>query len=355
MRVSFNESADSSLRYQVSGDTRRLLAVRALNERGQILESGSASWSDVWFGSGVNASVDFYGKVAAAEVVLAESLEPVRYAFRLPGAFPEIDAGAAFPAPPLDVATPETLGSAMRSEPPDVTFHYAQPIATAAAGPAFLALGRMDASSFFGLTAALDVYVPFEFPLDYQLNGATVTLDQAVLSDGTTVDLDLAAPASFEPDGGYWMNGEFQPDENRPWLKGSASWQHADYAHDAPESVRGRVVFRSVRDTAELVAAAGPGTRVSEHGVDLLVSEWREGTLVARVLDGVERIVSITAVDADGNLAGRADGLQIGMDGTEANIDLTALPERLQILVAVETEEFERPFSVSLAQAVADR
>ena len=59
----------------------------------------------------------------------------------------------------------------------------------------------------------------------------------------------------------------------------------------------------------------------------------------------------MTAMDADGNLAGRADGLQIGMDGAEVRIGLTAVPERLKVLVALGTEEYERPFSVALASA----
>ena len=52
LRISFKAASESEISYQLSGDKKRLLAVRGLNDRGQVLESGSSSSSDVWFGSG---------------------------------------------------------------------------------------------------------------------------------------------------------------------------------------------------------------------------------------------------------------------------------------------------------------
>ena len=105
VRVKFRDGSASSLSYQTSGDTRRILEVRALNANGQVLDRGSSMSSGVWFGSGKNVSSDFYGTVAAAEVVLAERFEPVSYQFELPGALPGINSDFPRHLPEATIAT----------------------------------------------------------------------------------------------------------------------------------------------------------------------------------------------------------------------------------------------------------
>ena len=234
VRVKFRDGGTSNLSFQTSGDTRRILDIRGLNANGQVLESGSSMSSDVWFGGGKNVSMEYYGSVAAAEVVLAERFDAVHYRFALPGAFPKISSDFERTVPTQAIATPDAVSAAMEAPAPVVSFEYSTPVATAQAGPAFLALDQIQANPFMGLYTQLEVYVAADMPLDNQLSGATIALDSAELADGSTLDLALSAPVSLRPDGGYWLNGEFQYNEERPWLKGSASFQVAGYEGDTP-------------------------------------------------------------------------------------------------------------------------
>lgn len=348
VRISFKAASESGIDYQLSGDRKRLLAVRALNDRGQVLESGSSSRSDVWFGSGENVSIDYYGTVAAAEVILAETLEPVRYRFRLPGAYPAIDADNLVMERPVEVATASALSRSMSAPAPAVTFDYMQPMSTTSAGPALLSLGQMQASSFMGLTAQMDLYVSNRLPLEYQLNGASIALDEVHFADGTSDQLDLAAPAALEPDGGYWMNGEYQYDENKPWLKSSVYLQDSDYDADMPVAASGRIVFRAVDDAVTVTMLAAPGQRFDEHGIAVEVNEWRKNGLVIDVADGAERVISVTALDADGQPVGRSDGFSVSGSEVSIDVDLNGVPERLELMVALELEEIETPFRIDL-------
>lgn len=348
IRLRFQPGSDTAIAYQVSGDARRLLAVRALNAQGQVLESGSSSWSDSWFGSGESASVEFYGQVAAAEVVLADRLEPIRFAFELTSVYPNVSDRTAMQRPLPSVASPDSLSDIFEAPPPEVTFDFMQPMATTTAGPSTVIMERLQVSPFMGLYAEMQIYVPNQFPLAGQLNGVTILLDRIDLPDGTSVDLGLAAPTSLGADGGYWMNGEFRYDEERPWLKGSVGLQAADYDNEMPGTVHGRTVLRAVEDTTTIEVSPEPGSRMRQHGVDVVVSEWQENTLYLSVIEGVNRIVSVTAVDADGGPAGRAEKLSQSGDETRINIDLTAIPETLQVVAATEIREFETPFTMTL-------
>ncbi len=350
VRLRFRSGSDSAISYEVSGDRRRLLSVRALNANGQVLASGASSWSGGFLGGAENVSADFYGAVAGAEVLLAGELEPIRFPFELSGAFPSVAARAPMGHAPPAMATPEGLSQALAASPPEVTFDFGQPISLTTAGPSTLALERLQVNPFMGLYAEMELFVPLDLPLNGQLNGAAVILDRIVLPDDRSIDLGLAAPASLAADGGFWLNGEYRSDEARPWLKARVGIQAPEYDADLPTSLHGRVVFRAAEDTATAELPTAPGSRLSEHGIDVIVSEWRENTLYLSVRDGADRIVSVVALDADGRPAGRADELAGTAGDARVGIDLTVHPETLRIVAATETREFETPFSMRLEQ-----
>ena len=281
-------------------------------------------------------------------VILAETLEPVRYRFQLPGAYPVIDSDNLVMERPVEVATASALRQSMSATAPAVTFDFMQPMGTTSAGPALISLGQMQASSFMGLTAQMDLYVSNRLPLEYQLNGASIALDEVHFADGSSHPLDLAAPAALEPDGGYWMNGEYQYDESKPWIKGSVYLQDSDYDADMPVAASGRIVYRAVDDTATVTLRAAPGQRADEHGVTVEVSEWRNNALVIDVTAGAARVISVTALDADGQAVGRSDGLSVSGSEISIDVDLNGVPERLELMVALELEEIESAFRIDL-------
>lgn len=346
VRILFQAGSERTISYQSSGDTRRVLAVRALNTKRQVLTNGGSTWGNNWLAGGEHASVDVNGVIAAVEVVLAEELEPLIYSFELPGAYPPIRVDKARNRPPVEAATPNELDTALRLAAPDVTFPYSEPMATVVAGPGLLAVDRLRASSFMGLVVQLDLYVSKEMPLAGQLNGSSIVFDKAELADGREIDLVLSSPVSLAHDGAYWLNGEFTTDPEKPWLKGHATLQMADYDGDTPETISGRIVFRAARETSANSMSVAPGSRLSDHGINVAIAEWRQNNLSLDISNGAERILSIEAFDGAGQLVGRAARIDgSGLEST-ARVELDVRPESLRIFFATQLVEHEVPFSI---------
>ena len=349
VRVRFQAGSERTISYQASGDTRRLLAVRALNAKRQVLTNGGSTWGDNWLAGGVHTSVDVNGLIAAVEVVLAEELEPLSYPFKLPDAYPPISADKARNRPPVEAATPDRLSAALNLAAPEVTFPYSEPMATVVAGPGLLAVDRLQASSFMGLVAQLDLYVSKEMPLAGQLNGSSIVFDKAELADGREIDIVLSSPVSFAHDGAYWMNGKFTTDPEKPWLKGHATLQMADYDGDTPETISGRIVFRAARETSTSSMSVAPGSRFSDHGINAAMAEWGQNGLSLDISSGAERILSIEVFDGEGQLVGRAARIDGSGPESTARVELDGRPESLRIFFATELVEHEVPISVGTA------
>jgi len=346
VRVRFQAGSERSISYQASGDTRRLLSVRALNANHQPLTNGGSMSGENWLAGGEHVSVDINGVITAVEVVLADKLEQLRYSFELPDAYPANRDDKARKRPPVATATPDELDAALSLAAPDVAFPYSKPMATVVAGPGLLAVDRLQASSFMGLVAQLNLFVSNKMPLAGQLNGSSIVIDKAELADGSEIDLALSSAVSLTHDGAYWMNGEFTTDPEKPWLKGRATLQMSDYDGDTPESIDGHIIFRAARGTSTRTMSVAPGTQFSDQGINAAISAWRQNSLSLDISDGAERILSVEAMDGEGQLVGRA--VRIDGSGAEstASIELNGRPESLRIFFATELIEHEFPFSI---------
>lgn len=350
LRIVFRGGSENEISYQLSGDINRLLDVRALNAAGQVLRSGGSSSTGSWFGSGQNASIDIYGTIATVELIVADQTETLTYAFELDSAYPGFDSEFSFPTRAFEVADAQALAGAMQLDAPEPSFDWNQPVATAKAGPVFVAVQDFQASSFMGLYTQLELYVADGIPLADHLNGGAVHLETVALADGSTVPISLSSPVGLSTDGGYWRDGTFVPDPDRPWLKGGANLQFSDYENDMPVTLNGRVVFRAPVETQTSVTAAFPGSRLDQEGVELTVAEWRPGSIEIDIQAGEERILSIEVLDADDNVIGRADNISVGFGSPAAHIsNLRSAPESLRVVIATESAEHDVPFAVDLA------
>ena len=349
LRVRFRGGSASSIGYQVSGDSRRLLDVRALNANGAVLQSGSSMSSSSWFGGGEDVSISIRGTVRAVELIVAEQAQTLTYNFEIPSAYPANNDNFGVPLETLDVARPDAVEASMRLDAPAVSFDWNEPVTSATAGPAFLAINSLEATSYAGLRTRFELYVPNEMPLANHLNGGTVLFETATLADGTSIPLTMDAQLALTAHGGYWSNGEYVPDPDEPWLSAEIDMQMLDYEAETPVSVDGRIVFRAPVDAVTATMSALPGSRLSERGIELVVSEWRPNTIEIDVRAGAERILAITALDAEGNRAGRATSIDGGYDGYEARVgSLKAQPTSLRVLIATDSSEYEVPFSVRM-------
>ena len=83
VRVSFAESEPNEIKYEISGQADRVLAVRALNRDGAYLAPAGSYASGRLLGPGRTVARSFQGTPVAFEVALASGETVVRYPFRL--------------------------------------------------------------------------------------------------------------------------------------------------------------------------------------------------------------------------------------------------------------------------------
>ena len=91
VRIKFADSGKDGIQYEISGQTDRILAVRALNESNQYLRRGMSFASGRLMGPGKTVGVQFAGEPAFVEVVLAREDVSRDYAFSLEEVAPRFD------------------------------------------------------------------------------------------------------------------------------------------------------------------------------------------------------------------------------------------------------------------------
>ncbi len=356
VRVHFDGAGKHTMSYRASGTTERLLAVRALNADGAVLANGGAMWGQSWLGAGEQASVDVQGSIHAIEVFVASALEPRVYPFALTGAFPSMapasNPGSVRLSKPVatTAATPAQLTQAMTQRAPAVTFDYNAPQATATAGPALVAVGDVRSSPYMGLVTQFQVFVPHTLPLSGQLNGATVLVDQVRMADGATLPIAAQSPLQFEPDGGYWSNGEYVSDPKKPWLKSWVTVQAPDYEGATPEALSGRVVFRAASDHLTQTMLATPGASTANAIVEVSVLEWAEGRVVLEVARGAEKLLGVNALTNKGENVTTGMQLTARDDAHRVTVSVSDVPHRLQLNYSSNVKEFEQPFTAALSE-----
>ena len=135
----------------------------------------------------------------------------------------------------------------------------------------------------------------------------------------------------------------FVDDEKHLRLACSQSLELAGFAVDS---------FASAAGALDQVTVQWPGVIVSDvrmagtDGIELMVREWRDNSLSVDILDGADRLVSLTALDEDGQVVGGGVlvlllvGLEHGgRDGSRVHDDGVGVTSH----VALELLDHDRP------------
>ncbi|GGX58227.1 hypothetical protein [Saccharospirillum salsuginis] len=348
VRLHFSESNASTLSYQLSGETHRLLAVRGLNEAGEVLSESSSSWGDNWFGGGKNASISIQGEANQVEVFIATELETVTFPFNLASAYPSMTSDFNTAPPTISPVEANVFERTVEASPPTVEYAFNEPEQEVTTGPGRLAIQRLDVSDFQGLYAQMQLYVPNTLPVAHQLAGAVVTFNTARLPDGRTRALNASTPVALGPDGGYWNNGEFVPDPERPWWRGDATLQLSEYEGEKPTSILGQIRFQAPLAIATEALPTQPGSRWSDGKMAVEVREWRTGEIGLHIDGQTDRLLSVQAFDAVGERVDNDVSLSNGFGEPVLWVKVADRPDRLQLLLAEQRAERSYPFELTL-------
>ncbi|WP_339897005.1 hypothetical protein [uncultured Gilvimarinus sp.] len=349
VRIRFMDAGKHSLQYRVSGDVDKLLHVYAMNKDGKPLSSGSSMWGAAFFGEGQSASVDYHGEIASIKVVLATALEQKRYPFRVSSVWP-VSNGTLFGAKTFPEASVAEVKRALNeAEPPSVSYDWNKPQLETTAGPATLAFQRLDFDGSFGLGVDLGVYLSNQVPLVGPLGAGAVRLIDVQGADSTPQLLDKTSFFAFAHDGGYWMNGEYQPDDEKPWIKGDVTIRDRELKLSALSALRGELLL-NVAEAIQIESLDfDVGAVWEDETLRVQVTKMTVGELMLSYQGEVNRLVAVRALQGDELVSDPAK--MRNWFGEEAiALSIKGQPDTLELQVADSVVSERYPFALDLAE-----
>lgn len=349
VQLRFLSAEPNRLYFQAKGNTAALLQVNALNEDGKVLASINAMRSDNIFDAGKTVSIDYQGKIAAAEIILASKLEQKSYEFSVARLFP--------PAKPFVVEKNEQghLGSnslpALDKETPpnDVVYPFQSPRQTIAAGPALIALNELTISGQqFSLVA--DVYTRNSHPLAGQLGAVRMELSEVEDSAGNLHSINHQAPVAMEYMGGSWVNGKFEPDPGRPWLRGPLEMRERTLEQTDVVALWGKLVFSAAEDPISIKVPFQFGMQWNNTDSVFKLRRWEAGRLVFDVEGSLSGLMAVKALDDMGVVVSQPAELRSNFGKYTLELDVKQIPETIEFNLARTQNTKEYPVEIRVLQ-----
>ncbi|WP_039915190.1 hypothetical protein [Cellvibrio mixtus] len=349
VQIRFLSAGPSRLYFQVSGNTTALLQVNALNEDGKQLASINTMRGENFYDSGKTISIDYQGKIAAAEVVVASKLEQKNYEFSIARIFP--------PAKPFltEKFEPATLKAnglpALEKDTPpnDVVYPYQSPKQTIAAGPALIALNELNVSGQ-QLSLLADVYTRNTHPLTGQLSAVRFVISEIEDSSGNLHSVNYQVPIAMEHMGGGWMNGKYEPDPGRPWLRGQLEIRDRPLAQGDAVALWGKMVFLAMEDPLSVKAPFMFGMEWSNNGSTLKLRRWEAGRLIFDVEGNLPDFMAVKALDESGAVISQPAELRNNLGKITIELDVKQIPETIEFNLARTQKLKEFPLEIRVLQ-----
>lgn len=348
LSVRFLGQRQHSINYRAEGEQGQLLHVAALNGASQPLKSGGAMWAAGLFGSGETATVDYYGQIQAVEVVMADAVDHHRYNFELDGVAiaPEDDGFRR-----TEVPLTQNWQSLFTADAPKVTYSWQEPEHEVDAGPGRVAVYKLRPGNRFGFEMTAEVFMPIKLPATVPLAPARLIVDTLEFTDGQTQKVDLQAASGLQAKGGYWMNGEFQVDEDKPWMSGSFRLADSDLKPtNNLGAISGNLELNFPASVREQSLPFELGQSYEGADFSVQVSQLDRRSVHLSFTGDLSALVKVGAYKGEELISDPAR-LQETFDGYFIVLDWHALPDRLVLTLANEQQTQRFPFRVELEDA----
>lgn len=279
-RIFFKPSAGDTLSYTVSGDEQRILAVRALNKNKQYLSrSSSTSMANIW-GGGRSVSQSYHGEVAFVEVVYAEALSKSTYDVSI-DRFPPYysDEQWVYDHEPVLNSSLDAWNDKYQSVPAlDLTPEnnwLGEQQAQWQDGPFNLALYGLKSSEHWGTSGQLYIKTPVIDELRHNLSALEVFFRYPQVAEngdtGKSYYYQLKAK-------GYYMNGEFIMDKEKPYMEGQLSF-------NLPKPVSSQAQENPVTSINGDIIVHLPLSKHSSNFSDLSIgAQWEDEGVFAKIV-----------------------------------------------------------------------
>lgn len=348
LKLRFLKSNQGKLHYEASGNTDALLYMYAKNEKGLPLASQGASWSDDKVSGKKVVNRDYHGEITSVDIVLVAKSKTLSYEFTLNSVSPEIgNIDYYFPQPSV-VSEGEWTQASEQVAPLITEFGWTKPKSTVTAGTAFLALNDIRFSDSFGFSIAADVYMPFLPKMVNMLGGGELVINEITSNEGLKYPVKYQENFPFSYDGGYYMNGVFKADEERPWLKGSINIKDRELKLAGAESITGTITLQAASELETVRIPANLGESFENEYFNLTFSEWSRNKLNFTINGDFSTLVALQALDREGNVVSQPAQLNSFFGKTQISIEVGAMPAEFELILAKKQQSQEYPFSLDL-------
>ena len=343
LRIKLAESEPGAVKYEISGASDRVLAVRGLNGAGKYLRGAGSYTSNRLLDAGKTVSKSFAGTPAAVEFVIAAEDAVQRYPFEIAPVAPRFDRWD-YPRP-FTVAATST--EAFRQDSANVDLSEAcegRPEDPQLAP--FQVCPQSLAAQWGGLTGQFQVVGPQLPALLGNLSALELRLDSVDAGDTETarVPVDLGQFLRLRETYGSELL------EATPWLQAEAP---EALENTEIRAVQGRLVARLPLDLERLsLPVAELGSRASHaNGLTVRLVGFWNGSLQLDVSGPRERIVQFVPRDAAGQ-ALAVNNARLDATGEpghwRASLSVSGRPASLDIVFAAAQDVLEYPFDITL-------
>lgn len=349
MQVRFFSASASSLYYQPEGNTGALLQVNALNADSKVLVATNTVHSESVVDSGIFTTTNVQGKVAAAEVIVANKWEKKVYPFSFGRIQPPEKIFA------QDKPTPELLSAAklkllkQDSPPSDIKYPYQTPQQTTVAGPALIAVNQLNIFEQKLLLVA-DIYLRNQHPLTRQLSAVRLVITEVEDSAGNLHPVDIQVPVSLEHQGGSWSEGSYRPDPAQPWLRGQLELRDQELGVSDTVALWGKLIFLAPGEPIAIPIPFQFGMEWNGSGSSLKLSRWEAGRLLFDIHGSFSELMAITALDDTGAVISQAAELRSSLGINQVELPVKQRPASIEFSIARDQQTADFPFEIRAAQ-----
>ncbi len=346
LRIKLTESEPGAVKYEISGASDRVLAVRALNAAGKYLRGAGSYASDRLLGTGKTVSKSFAGTPVTVEFVIAAEEAVQRYPFEIAPVAPDFDQWD-HPGP-FTVATVSIQAFRQDSVGVDLSAVCEGRPEDSQLAP-FQLCPQSLAAQWGGLTGQFQVVGPQSPALLGNLSALELRLDSVDAGEAETARVPVNLGRFLRLRQTYGSEHL----EDTPWLQAAAP---EALENKEIRAVQDRLVARLPLDLEHLsLPVTELGSRASHaNGLTVRLVGFWNGSLQLDLSGPRERIVQFVPRDA----AGRALAVNNArLDATSepgepghwrASLSVSGRPASLDIVFAAAQEVLEYPFDMTL-------
>lgn len=344
LRVEITKLEAGSVSYRVSGETERLLHLRAKNAKGEPLAWGGTFSMGSPFGGGKSVTREFKGQVASLEFVLAQAIEQKDFAFELKGAHPQKTDNWTFDKPPVyEAVTAAEIKRDYAKQAPTPK-RYRTPVASGKAGAGFGIVDLEMVNTFRNLQLYFSLSLPQLKNLDGSISAAELEVKEIVQADGT-VHHPVEGGAVWRVPVTLSRNGDDSVSGRESLDTGIAT------KSDALRSVSGRLWMNiplalekatvPVTDVGAEMATACGAVRVVEIMRDAVALE---GSGDAACL------FALRAFNSEGKgMRINSVSIKRKTQGWQGKLSLNGVPSSLELVMVKKSKRMDYPFTLTVA------